>query len=76
VLAVLHKPARLPVLPSELYYEHTVLQILRTMHAKAAFPATVCEVPHPAHRLGVGTSGVLICAIGADARSALSRAFE
>ena len=68
-LVVLHKPSGLPVIPSELYYEHTVLQVLKRLRSSEI-------APHPTHRLGVGTSGLLLCAIGSKARSALSRAFE
>jgi 23S rRNA pseudouridine1911/1915/1917 synthase len=71
VLVVLNKPSGLPVLPSELYYEHTVLQCLKRMQ-----PSESEAAPHPTHRLGVGTSGLLLCAIGNPARAALSRAFE
>ena len=71
-LLVLHKPSGVPVLPSELYYENTVLMVLQRKRG----PASSDEVPHPVHRLGVGTSGLLLCAIGGKARSALSRAFE
>ena len=69
-LVVCAKPAGLPVLPSEIYYEHTVLAALRRKYGDGP------QVPHPVHRLGVGTSGVLLCAVGADMRAALSRAFE
>ena len=69
-LVVLHKPSGLPVLPSELYYEHSVL---RRLHHSRPSDAVA---PHPAHRLGVGTSGLLLCAVGGPARAALSQAFE
>ena len=71
-LVVLHKPSGLPVLPSELYYENTVVSAL----GQRATDSGWSQVPHPAHRLGVGTSGLLLCGIGAAARSALSKAFE
>ena len=69
-LVVVRKPSGLPVLPSELYFENTVLTALQRSRPVGA------EAPHPVHRLGVGTSGLLICAVGASARSAISRAFE
>lgn len=75
-LVVLNKPAGLPVLPSEVYYDHTVLQQLRKVHGGLAGGNASGDVPHPVHRLGVGTSGVLLCAVGAAARGTLSRAFE
>ena len=73
VLVVLHKPSGLPVLPSELYYENTVLSALQRMRRHSDDNS---EVPHPAHRLGVGTSGLLLCAVGGRNRAALSRGFE
>ena len=72
-LVVLHKPSGLPVLPSELYYENTVLSALQRMRRQSDDNS---EVPHPAHRLGVGTSGLLLCAVGGRNRAALSRGFE
>lgn len=72
-LLALNKPPGLPVLPSEVYWDNTVVAALRTAHEKGTASS---DVPHPVHRLGVGTSGVLLCAIGAPARAALSRAFE
>ncbi|KAL1496245.1 hypothetical protein AB1Y20_016208 [Prymnesium parvum] len=66
-LLALRKPSGLPVLPSELYYERTVLSLL------AAAPP-----PHyaPVHRLGVATSGVLLAAASAAAKARLAAAFE
>ena len=72
-LVVLCKPSGLPVLPSELYWDHTVLNVL-LRRSRAADSSS--EAPHPCHRLGVGTSGLLLCAVGAAPRAALSRAFE
>lgn len=63
---VLCKPSGLPVLPSELFYESTVLSLLRRQHREI----------QPVHRLGVGTSGVLLCARSALARRALAMALE
>lgn len=59
-----HSPSGLPVLPSELYYERTVLMRLR-----GACPE---DAPVPVHRLGVATSGVLLCGTTDASRSALS----
>ena len=63
---VLCKPSGLPVLPSEMFYESTVLSLLRRQHREI----------QPVHRLGVGTSGVLLCARSALARRSLAMALE
>ena len=55
------------VLPSELYHDSTVLSLLR----RGGEP-----VPSPVHRLGVGTSGLLLCAASALGRRALSVALQ
>lgn len=67
-LLVLAKPSGLPVLPSEVYWENTVLAALRR-----AYPPEHTDPPRPVHRLGVDTSGVLLCATSSAARAALSR---
>ncbi|EOD28146.1 hypothetical protein EMIHUDRAFT_44091, partial [Emiliania huxleyi CCMP1516] len=64
---VLCKPSGLPTLPSELYHDSTVLSLLR----RGGEP-----VPSPVHRLGVGTSGLLLCAASALGRRALSVALQ
>ena len=68
-LLVLRKPSGLPVLPSEMYWERTVLAQLRRRFPPEALPS-------PVHRLGVGTSGVLLCAITQRAKAALGRALQ
>eukprot|EP00736_Rhodelphis_marinus_P003355 Rmarinus@m.20129 len=60
-IAAVFKPSGLPTLPSELYYKHTLLLRLRD-----EFPA---DTPVPIHRLGVGTSGVVLCARSSKARA-------
>lgn len=69
-LLVLCKPSGLPCLPSEMYFESTVLSMLRRRTPSAAVPI------QPVHRLGVGTSGLLLCATSPMARRALSTALE
>jgi 23S rRNA pseudouridine1911/1915/1917 synthase len=62
---VIDKPSGLPVLPGAGFLEHTVLGQLRLR-----FPT---ETPTPIHRLGRGTSGCLLLARSALAKSHLSQ---
>jgi 23S rRNA pseudouridine1911/1915/1917 synthase len=62
-LLVVNKPSGLPTLPGGGFYEHTLLQLIRDR-----FPAA-----RPLHRLGRGTSGLVLFALTAEAASALSR---
>ena len=59
------KPAGLPVLPGGGFLEHTILHQMRSRYPTA--------VPVPVHRLGRGTSGVMLLAKSHLARSHLSR---
>lgn len=70
VLVVL-KPSGLAVMPSEQFFMHTVMATLDRMFADRG-----AAVPSPAHRLGVGTSGALLCAKSARARRALPMQFQ
>lgn len=63
---VVDKPAGLPVMPSELYWRHTVMTAL----------GAAAGGPSPVHRLGVGTSGALVCARSACARRGLPAQFQ
>jgi 23S rRNA pseudouridine1911/1915/1917 synthase len=65
------KPSGLPTLPSELYYEHTLLRLLERSALKQGQP-----VPIPVHRLGVGTSGLVVAGKSSDTRRLLTMAFE
>ncbi|KAH6832720.1 Pseudouridine synthase family protein [Perilla frutescens var. hirtella] len=58
----LNKPSGLQVLPGGLFQQRTVLTQLQR-HA-GNLEASGCQEPHPVpvHRLGRGTSGVLLCA--------------
>ncbi|XP_057784588.1 RNA pseudouridine synthase 5 isoform X2 [Salvia miltiorrhiza] len=58
----LNKPSGLQVLPGGLFQQRTVLTQLQR-HA-GNLEVSGCQEPHPvpAHRLGRGTSGVLLCA--------------
>lgn len=62
---VIDKPSGLPVLPGGGFLEHTLLHQLQKR-----FPQ---ETPIPIHRLGRGTSGVILMARSQQARSDLSR---
>ncbi|MDX2239743.1 MAG: RluA family pseudouridine synthase [Leptolyngbyaceae cyanobacterium bins.302] len=64
-LLVVAKPAGLPVLPGGGFLEHTLLGQL-----KHHYPD---ETPYPIHRLGRGTSGLLLLARSPFARSNLSQ---
>jgi len=64
-LLVIHKPSGLPVLPGGNFLEHTLLRQLARQ-----FPQ---ERLVPVHRLGRATSGALLVARSALARSVLSR---
>lgn len=65
---IIDKPSGLPVLPGGAYLTHTLLHQLQ-QH----FPQ---ESPTPLHRLGRGTSGLMVVARSALARSRLSHAFR
>ncbi|PZD75204.1 Ribosomal large subunit pseudouridine synthase D [Acaryochloris thomasi RCC1774] len=64
-LLAIAKPSGLPVLPGGGFLEHTLLHLLRKRYPK--------ETPVPVHRLGRGTSGLVLLARSALARSELSR---
>ena len=67
-LWAVYKPAGLPVLPGGEFVHHTVLQQL-----KSQFPQ---ESLFPLHRLGRGTSGVLLLGRSPLARQSLSQQFR
>ena len=67
-LWAVHKPSGLPVLPGGEFVYHTVLQQL-----KSQFPD---ESLFPLHRLGRGTSGVLMLGRSPLARQSLSQQFR
>lgn len=62
-LLVVSKPSGLPTLPGGGFFEHTLLQLVRQR-----FPPA-----RPLHRLGRGTSGLVLFALTAEAASLLSR---
>ncbi|MBW4466952.1 MAG: RluA family pseudouridine synthase [Pegethrix bostrychoides GSE-TBD4-15B] len=64
-LLVIAKPSGLPVLPGGGFLEHTLLGQLARIYPT--------ETPLPIHRLGRGTSGLLLLARSAQARSGLSQ---
>ena len=70
-LLICCKPSGLPTLPSEMFWDHTALAVLRRAGA-----ADGAAAPTPVHRLGVGTSGVLLCAATPAARAALGTALQ
>ncbi len=70
----LHKPSGLPVMPSAAYFEHTVARVLERWWHEGKVTAEL--KPVPLHRLGVGTSGVLLVALTKLGRSKFSAAFR
>jgi 23S rRNA pseudouridine1911/1915/1917 synthase len=64
-LLVVAKPSGLPVLPGGGFLEHTLLHQLRWRYPQ--------ETPVPIHRLGRGTSGLMLLARSPLARSNLSQ---
>ena len=65
-LLAVAKPCGLPTVPAGGFLEHTLLALVRHHYPEAA----------PMHRLGRGTSGVVLFARTARARSALGAAFR
>ena len=69
-LLAIHKPSGLPTMPSASFIEYTTLHLLRSTMPDASAP------PQPVHRLGVGTSGVLLVATSLQSRQSLSAAIR
>jgi 23S rRNA pseudouridine1911/1915/1917 synthase len=64
-LLIVEKPAGLPVLPGGGFLEHTLLKQLQDRYPQ--------ETPVPIHRLGRGTSGLMLLARSPFARAHLSK---
>eukprot|EP00536_Pseudo-nitzschia_multiseries_P000422 jgi/Psemu1/947/gm1.947_g len=96
-LMAVHKPSGLPTMPSQTFFEYSVLNALRHLQCckekevtRSAEPdnvvATVaikklvqshCSAPpQPVHRLGVGTSGILVIATSVLGRQRLTDAIR
>ena len=67
-LLVVDKPVGLPVMPAGGFLEHTLLRLL-----ERRWPA---DTPRPVHRLGRGTSGLLVCARRGPSRTWVSAALR
>ena len=67
-LLIVNKPFGLPVMPAGGFLEHTLLRLL-----EQCWPV---DPPRPVHRLGRGTSGLLICAPRGRSRAWLSAALR
>lgn len=65
-LLVVGKPRGLPTVPAGGFLEHTLLSVVRKQYPEAT----------PVHRLGRGTSGIVVFARTARARSMLCEAFR
>ncbi|XP_047257775.1 RNA pseudouridine synthase 5 isoform X2 [Capsicum annuum] len=63
-LIAVNKPSGLQVLPGGLYQQRTVLTQLQWHACKLTATSSGCQKTHPVpvHRLGRGTSGILLCA--------------
>jgi 23S rRNA pseudouridine1911/1915/1917 synthase len=64
-LLIIDKPSGLPVLPGGGFLEHTLLWQLQQQYPR--------ETPYPIHRLGRGTSGLMLLAKTPHARASLSQ---
>lgn len=65
-LVVVAKPSGLPTMPAGGFLEHTLLAVVRARYGDV----------HPVHRLGRGTSGLVVFARTASAASALGAAWR
>lgn len=75
-LIALNKPSGLQVLPGGLFQQRTVLTQLQ-WHSSKQSSLVLREEPHPVpvHRLGRGTSGILLCAKTKLAKTSLAAYF-
>jgi 23S rRNA pseudouridine1911/1915/1917 synthase len=64
-LLLINKPSGLPVLPGGGFLQHTLLGQLQRRYPQ--------DMPYPIHRLGRGTSGLMLLARSAEARADLSQ---
>jgi 23S rRNA pseudouridine1911/1915/1917 synthase len=65
-----HKPGGLPTLPGGGFLENTLLALVRREHPQDPFPCS------PMHRLGRGTSGIVLFARTAEAAAAVQTAWR
>jgi 23S rRNA pseudouridine1911/1915/1917 synthase len=72
-VAIISKPTEVPCLPGGLYYENTVLMLLKKQSDPLGNPEALNA---PVHRLGRGTTGALVLARTASARRFLMKAFQ
>ncbi|XP_038889123.1 RNA pseudouridine synthase 5 isoform X2 [Benincasa hispida] len=61
-MIALNKPSGLQVLPGGVFQQRTVLTQLQWWSSKQSFSVSEELHPVPVHRLGRGTSGILLCA--------------
>ncbi|KAI8563823.1 hypothetical protein RHMOL_Rhmol03G0139100 [Rhododendron molle] len=76
-LIALNKPSGLQVLPGGLFQQRTILTQLQWQASKYSSSSLARQDPHPVpvHRLGRGTSGILLCARTKVAKTCLSTYF-
>ncbi|KAH7667632.1 tRNA pseudouridine(32) synthase protein [Dioscorea alata] len=76
-MVAINKPSGLQVLPGGLFQQRTVLQQLKWNTWKGIPVSHRCVEAHPVpvHRLGRGTSGILLCAKTKPAKTCLAKLF-
>ncbi|CAL1387112.1 unnamed protein product [Linum trigynum] len=76
-MVALNKPSGLQVLPGGLFQQRTVLTQLQWLASNQSSSATASQGSHPVpvHRLGRGTSGILLCAKSKHAKTQLAAYF-
>lgn len=74
-MMAVHKPSGLPTMHSQTVCDYTILNALR-YYAEQDCDMQYASPPQPVHRLGVGTSGVVLIATSPRARKHLSNAIR
>ncbi|CAJ1964337.1 unnamed protein product [Cylindrotheca closterium] len=75
-MMVVHKPSGLPTMHSQTVCDYTILNALRHYAEQSSSLVTYASPPQPVHRLGVGTSGIVLIATSPLARKHLAEAIR